>query len=130
QQVRVGAVVAGRRAGGGLRGRGRLRAGLGVADLLQALLGQAFGALRLLAFGADLRQPVGDFLLFRLLLGQAALLLGLFLALALGQVRLLLAAALLLLPLRPARGFGFRRHPLLLACVRFRQHFLRGRLRL
>src|SRR5690606_6850206 len=61
---------------------------LTVGDLLQALLRLALLALELLAFGADLLQ---------LLLRQAALLLGLFLALALGQVDLLLAALLLLL---------------------------------
>src|SRR5690606_30768341 len=67
---------------------GLLRAALG--DALQAPLGLAAFALGLFALAADLGQ---------LPLGQPTLLLGLLLALAFGQVDLLLAALLLLLAL-------------------------------
>src|SRR5690606_3179940 len=95
-QAGIHALVAGRRRRPRRSGR-RLR-GLAFAggDLLQALLCQALLALEALALGADLLQ---------LLLGEPALLLGLALALALGQVDLLLAAALLLRALSP-RTFG------------------------
>jgi colicin import membrane protein len=78
------------------RGRGRGRtARLRILDLLQPLLRQPGLALGLLALGADLLQFPGDALLLGfagLLLGQPLLPLGFFLALALGQVDLLLAA--------------------------------------
>src|SRR5690606_13049272 len=100
-QAGIHALVAGRRR---RTGRGLLRrlSRLAVGDLLDPLLGQALLALELRAFGADLLQ---------LLLRQPPLLLGFLLALALGQVDLLLAALLLLLAVDPrALGLGIAAH--------------------
>src|SRR5690606_22886179 len=117
-QAGIHALVAGRRRPGrsGRRLRGLAFAG---GDLLQALLCQALLALEALALGADLLQ---------LLLGEPALLLGLALALALGQVDLLLAAALLLLALDPRTfGLGVAAHFLLVDRCRIRHPLLRRR---
>src|SRR5690606_5360127 len=87
--------------------------------LAQPLLGQLGGTLGPGLLGADRLELARDL---------ALLALGLFLALALGEVDLFLAALLLLLARGLARGFGLALHAFLLAGVRFGNALLRLRL--
>src|SRR5690606_895235 len=90
------------------RGAGGRGCPLGVLDLAQPLLGQFGGALCPGLLGADRLQLARDL---------ALLAFGFFLALALGQVDLFLAALLLLLARGLARGFDLALDPFLFAGV-------------
>src|SRR5690606_27358347 len=114
------------RAGGGTGGLfGGLALAPGVGDLVELALGLLGLAAHPLLLGAQLLQ-----LLFPLLAGQAALLLGFFLRLALGEFDLLLAPALLLLALGGELGFRVGAGLVLVDHVRLRDPFLRPWLRL
>src|SRR5690606_10197141 len=104
-QVLVDALVPGRRR----RGAGGRGGTLGVLDLAQPLLGQFGGTLGPGLLGADRLELARDL---------ALLALGLFLALALGEVDLLLAALLFLLARGLARSLGLALAAFLLAAVR------------